>query len=238
MGNVVFGKVAASVLLLCSAAVAQSASVSVILDQSNEDILLPDGSAYLMVTISDGADGAIDFSIETLDELFAVSQGSNYGIQSFAFNFGDSGATTGNIVQPDGWKVFDKGAVNFSGFGSFDVILRGTGHNRFDPLSFSISGVDGDTPMDYIQAVSTGNAEQGNVLFGSQVAGFSLNDDWVAGFSLSSLSDGWDQKSNYEIGSAKFGGSLTVVPLPPAMVMMLSATALLGGMGLRRRKRG
>jgi len=193
VGNTVFRKIMASVLLLCLAAVAQAASVSVILDQSNQENLLPDGSEYLMVTISDGADGAIDFSIETLDELFNVSQGSNYGIQSFAFNFGDSGATAGNIVQPDGWKVFDKGAVNFSGFGSFDVILKGKGHSRFDPLEFSIAGVDGDTPFDYIQAVSTGNAAEGNVLFGSHVAGFSLTD--VASFSLI---DGGDNKSNYE----------------------------------------
>jgi hypothetical protein len=225
MENTMFTKmVASAALMLLTASAAQAASVSVILDQSNQENLLPDGSHYLMVTISDGVDGDIDFSLETLDELFAVSQGSNYGIQSFAFNFGDSGATSDNIVQPDGWRIFDKGAVNFSGFGSFDVILRGTGHSRFDTLEFYLSGVDGDTPFDYIQAASTGNAAQGNVLFGSHVAGFSLT-------------DGWDKKGEFELGSAQFGGSLTVVPLPPAMAMMFSATALLGGMGLRRRKR-
>src|SRR5437868_2782766 len=73
---------------------AYAASVSYILDQSNA---LPDGNDYLRVTIEDGLNGAIDFTVEVLSALSNLASG-NFGMQSFGFNVdqGDTDAT--NVI--------------------------------------------------------------------------------------------------------------------------------------------
>jgi hypothetical protein len=179
-----------------------AASVSVFIDQSNA---LADGTNYLQVTISDGADGAINFSVETLGPLSDIA-GSNYGIQSFSFNLGATGATLDNIVGPDGWQV--SADRNHSEFGRYDAHLAGRGSNRQDALEFSIVGVSGDTPLDYLNALSSGNASGGNQLFAAHVTGFDGPND---------------------LTGAQFGGT-TVVPLPTSAWLMLSGLGVLGWM--------
>ena len=198
----------ASALLMSGSAYA--ASISVYLDQSNTESAFADGTNYLQVTISDGVDGAIDFTVETLGPLADIG-GSNYGIQSFSFNFGDTGASLDNIVAPDGWSV--RGDQNHSGYGRFDAHLAGLGNNRQDALTFSIVGISGDMPTDYIALFSSGNAGQGNQLFAAHVAGF----------------DG-----PHGITSAQFGGT-TVVPLPASAWLFGSGLVFLGSMRLRKR---
>ena len=175
-----------------------AASISYYIDQSNA---LDDGINYLQVTISDAGDDIL-FSIETLEPLSDIA-GDNYGIQSFSFNFGDSGATLDNIEGPDGWRV--SGDRNHSEYGRFEAHLAGTGSTREDPLEFSIVGVSGDTVFDYVTLLSTGNAAGGNQLFAAHVAGFEGPD---------------------HISSAQFGGN-TVVPIPASAWLMLSALGLL-----------
>ena len=200
-----------AVLALLVGSQAFAASVIIDLDQSNENVAFSDGTPYLRVTISDGVDGAIDFVVQTLDPLADIA-GSNYGIQTLSFNLGDSGASAGDIIAPDGWRVSTD--RNHSGFGRFDVHLAGTGNSRQDALMFSIVGVSGDTPLDYIAAFSGGNAGEGNQLFAAHVAGF----------------DG-----PHGITSAQFGGS-SVVPLPASAWLMLSGLAVLGWMRRRNLK--
>jgi hypothetical protein len=192
--------VASAVAILLFSTQTFAASISVFLDQSNA---LSDGTNYLKVTISDGADGAIDFSVETLGPLSGIA-GGNYGIQSFSFNLGDTGASLANVVGPDGWRV--SADHNHSEFGRYDVHLAGRGSNRQDALEFSIVGVSGDSPFDYIDALSSGNAGGGNQFFAAHVAGF---------------------EGPNGLSSAQFGGT-SVVPLPASAWMMLSGLAVLG----------
>ncbi len=204
--------IAAMAGLLLMGGSAYAASVSVYLDQSNENTAFADGSNYLKVTISDGADGAIDFTVETLAPLADIA-GSNYGIQSFSLNFGDTGASLDNLVTTDGWRV--SGDRNHSGYGRFDAHLAGRGNSRQDALTFSIVGVSGDTPLDYIAMFSDGNAGEGNQLFAAHVAGFNGPD---------------------HITSAQFGGS-SVVPLPASAWLFLSGLGFLGSMQLKKRRK-
>jgi len=195
-----------------------ASGVQVNLDVSNSNQQYPDGTNYLLVTVSDGIDGSIDFKVETLDPL-RQQMSKNSGLQSFSFNFGDSGATAQNILLPDGWSV--KGgsgkSVNHSIFGNFDVQVQGTGSSRKDPLEFAIVGVNGDTPEDYIAELST----KGRVasLFATHVAGYNGTDDTYA-------FNGVELKVN----NGHFGGA-SVVPIPAAAWLMLSALGVLGWRG-------
>lgn len=197
--------------LIVSGAVS-AASVSYYLDQSNEDVLLPDGTNYLQVTIADGVGGDIDVTVDILQPLLDIA-GVNFGIQSFGFNT-TSGTFAGTVSGPSGWST--NIGMNESGFGNFVVVASGDGSNRQSPtLSFSISGIVGDTPADYA-AFSTGNAGQGNQYFVAHVADF-LDQDPGAG----------------DVTSAYFAGS-TAVPVPAAAWLFGSALGLLGW---ARRKR-
>jgi hypothetical protein len=210
-------KLTGSIVALLALAVSQfltvtanAASLQIFLDQSNESSVFASGTNYLTVTISDRADGAINFMVQTNDALSSIAD-SNYGIQAFSFNFGDSGASAENLVLPSDWEV-SNGAGSHSVFGKFDVTLKGTGSNRLDPLEFSIDGVSGDSPADYIKKLSSGDA-----LFAAH----------VAGFEMSSTDQGSLGKN---LTSAQFGGS-SVVPIPAAVWLMFSALAVLGWRG-------
>jgi len=193
--------------LLVAGAPAHAASVTYVLDQSN---VLPDGVGYLQVQVADGSDGAIDFTVQVLNSLSDMAAG-NFGIQAFAFNVIANGyADAGSISNlPDGWRAFD--GKRMDGFGQFDVRLQGRGNARLETLTFSITGVDGDTPQDYT-IYSTGSAAEGHQFFAAKVAGFASGDcggdcqdsPQPAQFSLGlrglaallSGHDGWDDKDH------------------------------------------
>ena len=199
--------------LMLVASPGRAASVSYILDQSNT---LADGVPYLQVTVADGADGAIDFTVEILDSL-SHSAGQNFGIQAFAFNViagGDAeAANVGNL--PEGWITRDH--YRMSEFGFFDIKLYGGGNSRLQTLTFSILGIDGDTPEDYA-VLSTGNVPNDNSFFAAHVADFKFADCTSAKKCPS---------------SAFFAGS-SAVPLPGAAWLFATGVA---GVMLRARKR-
>ena len=203
---------ALSATLLMSGA-ANAASVSYFLNQSNA---LPDGTPYAQVTIADGADGAIDFTVQVLSALSDIAT-SNFGIQSFAFNVAPGGSAEGASVTglPDGWKARDD--FRMSSFGFFDVKVYGTGASRVSTLTFSIDGIDGDTIEDYA-SLSTGGASGGNQFFAAHVAGFSFK---------------CDPKTPKCATSAFIGGS-DPVPLPATA--WLAATGFAAAL-VRARKR-
>lgn len=193
---------AAALLLLVTQA--RAATVDYILDQANS---LADGIDYLAVSISDDTPDQLDFQVETLPVLGSKA-GSNYGIQSFAFNFSTliADLSTVEFLLPEGWRLqYNKG---MSEAGRFDVRIMGTGSSRLDPLLFSIT------------------AE--NISLEAVAAGFAAH---VAGFMAL---DGHPGVSSAFI----YGDRLVppaAIPLPAAV--WLFGSGLLGLAGVARRRR-
>ena len=191
---------AVSLLAAFGSAPASAVSVSYYLDQSNiGSAPYLDGQNFLQVTISDGVAGNIDFVVQTLAPLTS-NMGTNYGIDSFGFNTTQN-VWSANISAPTGWNL--QTTMNQDGFGNFTDVVNTTGQYRADPLMFSITGISGDTVMDYVN-LSTGNAGEGNVFFAAHVAGFST-----------------------QVTSGYFGGSAPV-PEADTYAMLLAGLGLVG----------
>ncbi len=175
-------------------------SVSYYMDQANISPF-PDGHNYLKVTISDGAGGNIDFKVEALASLDGLAA-ADYGLDSFGFNSTLGSMTVSNFSLPSDWSVkFNK---NQDGFGEFEYVVDTSGNSSLlDPLMFSIVGIAGDTPINYV-SLSSGNAGEGNVYFGAHVKSFTTSPD-----------------------SGYFGGSAPV-PEPETYAMLLAGLGLVG----------
>ena len=197
---------ALSVLAALGPAPALAASVSYTLDQSNVNAApYTDGTNFVQASIADNPNGNIDFTVQTLPAL-SGNAGANYGIDSFGFNTLLSLTAANFLNLPVGWGV--QSTMNMGGFGNFVQVANGTGSTRVDPLTFSIGGISGDTPTDYVMP-STGNAGEGNTDFAAHVAGL-----------------------NTQPTSVFVGGS-TPVPEADVWSMMLVGLGLLG-LRLRR----
>ncbi len=179
---------------------AQAASVQTNLNTSNALGTNPAGVDFLFVTVSDGLDGAVDFRVEINPALDTKGK-SDQGIQAFSFNFGDLGITADNLVLPEGWSVKGSNA-HHSNFGIFDIQIHGTGNSRQNPLFFSIQGISGDSTANYVSLFSR-DGQQAS-LFAAHVPGLHVTGS----------------------GGAHFGGT-SVVPVPAAVWLMLSALACL-----------
>lgn len=206
----------------CIATTTHAASVSYYLDQSNENVALPDGNNYAVVTIDDNTAGSITFTVTALAALTGLTPLSNFGIQEFAFNvsvantIADSGTVAGQWTLPAGWDGnVPPPPINEDGFGAFEVVVAGTGGNRQDPLVFSLNAT-GLTINDFAE-LSTGNPAQGGVFFAAHIAGFTA------------------PGTPSDVTSAWFGGA-TPVPVPAAIWLLGSALAAMGVTG-RRKKR-
>lgn len=215
---------AAIAAALLSPLVANAASMSFYMDQTNIDPAsgsgLVDGTNFLMVTIDDeGIAGDINFTVQTLSPLNDIA-GSNFGIQSFSFNTLLDPAvyneTTDFVGLPVNWTANVAPPPNQEdGFGRFDISVSDGGSVRTDLLTFSIGGIYGDSILSYLEGSlqSTGNTPpQGSVFFSAHVADFD---------------DGYGNNSAY------FGG-LTPIPVPPAILLLASA---LGGLVFFRRQK-
>lgn len=191
---------ALSMVAAFSSVPAHALSVSYFLDQSNINASpYLDGQNFLLVTISDNVNGNIDFVVQTLAPLNG-NMGSNFGIESFGFNTTQN-VSLANIVAPAGWTL--QTTKNQDGFGKFTDVANTTGQSRADPLMFSITGISGDTPMDYVN-LSSGNAGEGNVFFAAHVAGLST-----------------------QVQSGYFGGSAPV-PEADTYALLLAGLGLVG----------
>ena len=191
---------------------AQAATVAYYLDQSNA---LPDGVNYLKVTISDSSTnlGDIDLRVDVLTSNFPTP-GSNFGMQAFSFNFDNSlSVSSSNItnIDPTSWQVSENQNAG-GGFGKFEFQLDGTGATRTEVLTFTISGVSGDTINSYALG-STLNPSSGE-FFAAHVADF--------------------DSAAYGVDSAQFAGS-TPVPVPAAFWLLGSGLIGLAGVARRRK---
>jgi len=210
------------VTLMLTVIPARAASVSFFLDQSN---VLPDGTNYLSVMLTENGAGGVDFLVQTLSPLNNVA-GRNFGIQYFGFSFLDdawgsiSNLTSGwRVLSGDGWH--GHGNRQMSEFRKFDVLLQTKGKNRTDELSFTVNGVTLD--------------DFGSSLMAAHVAGF----EWCRTDerSYSWCGDRFCPTSAYFAGQM---GSLpppnpSAVPLPAAA--WLFGTGLLGLAGIARRRK-
>jgi hypothetical protein len=225
-------KIAAALLTgLFMASSSQAASVSYFLDQSNK---LSDGINYLKVTIADGAEGSVNFTVEALDALLNIA-GDNFGIQKFGFNvLGGIAAEAADVAGlPENWRARNGGRMD--GFGLYDITLKGKGKNRQDPLTFSIDGVSVDSIMSYVD-LSTGRSPQGFSLFSAKVSGFNFgNCDSGGGKDddKKGPSGGDGGKGGKCVHSAYFGGvtEMGTIPAPPAVWLLGTAVA---GLVVRR----
>lgn len=206
-------------LLVCLGLVwgasAQAASVTYLLNQSNE---LLDGPTYLKVTITDNG-ANVDFKVET---TAAFTPGGNFGIQAFGFNPNAGLAITSANISglATGWSVSTNQNANaLDGFGKFKIAEAGTGSTRQDPLTFSIINVAGDSSSTYANPSSgTAGSWVGttNPFFAAHVAGFAPT-----------------QGVSGTVTSAYFAGS-TAVPVPAAAWLL--GSGLIGLVGVARRK--
>lgn len=208
-------------LLWAAATVANAASVTYLLDQSNI-APLPDGNSYLTVTIDDeggigaAGDSIITFTVQTVSGAFTPIPGA-FGIQSFGFadigGFITGDSPSSQWILPTGWSGnLPPPQNNEDGFGRFDLSVSTAGAaDRQDPLVFSLD-VLGDSIANYVE-LSTNSTGEGNVFFAAHVAGFETSDPLVT--------------------SGFFGGS-TPVPLPAAA--WLFGSGLVGVFGIGRRR--
>lgn len=198
-------------LLMTLAVPAPAASVSYFLDLANE---LPDGRNYLQVTISDSATvaGDIDFRVALLPDAFPPAAG-NFGLDRFLFNHdGSLSVSSANISGLDpAWRIGEARNAG-GGYDRYAFQLKGKGNSRTSLLTFSISGVEGDSPASY--ATAARNLHHGATeFFAAHVGGFDAR--------------AYGASSTWSAGS-------TAVPIPAAVWMF--ASGLLGLMTLARRR--
>lgn len=216
-------KIAAGLLVgLSFASSSQAASISYFLDQSNK---LADGTNYLQVTIADGANGAIDFTVTVLQPLLDLAADRGFGITKFAFNVADDIKVQRKNVDfsslPKGWVYGQQ--QDMDGFGRFDRRLRVTSSKTpLSPsISFSIVGIDLDTVASYVE-LSRGSTE-GPSFFSARVSGLNLPCTQPTARSSS-------RSSSCRPTDAFFGG-VQAVPAPPAIWLLGTAVA---GLAVRR----
>lgn len=210
-------------LSLSFASASQAASISYFLDQSDK---LADGTNYLQVTIADGANGAIDFTVTALQPLLDIAAATGFGITKFAFNVEPGIKVLRQNVDlsslPKGWVYGPQQWMD--GFGRFDRRIRTT--NAKTPLSpsisFSIVGIDYDTLASYVEL--SRDSTEGPTFFSARVAG--LNLPCAEPTSRSS--------SSCKPTDAFFGG-VQAVPAPPALWLLGTAVA---GLAVRRFRSG
>jgi hypothetical protein len=173
------------------------------------------GGPWGMITLTDIDSHTVKFIVDPYESAFS-SVGSNFGIQSFAFNFDNEGRD-GNLLSfsnTSGWSgEFDEDNITGYGpYGKFDLEVKGKGSNRQNPLVFSVT-----SPSDFTISIHDFNMEEStnDYLFAGHIAGFTEG----------------------TLTSAKFADPASVpAPVPEPATMLLVGSGLIGLAGYGRKK--
>lgn len=223
---------AAAVIGAFVAAPVQAASVSYYL--TNSDIL-PDGQNYLQVTISDGLDGAIDFTVQALAPLLEIA-GPNFGIYKFAFNVVPGiNSPVGAIrdLPLPGWAKGPQG--DMGAFGRYDRRVRTTSFRApvADTLTFSIVGVSLDSVISYVDLAV--NSTEGPSFFAAGVQGLDLGGVCGPTSGVSALRSVSSGGGSSCVTTKAFFGGVQAVPAPPALWLLATGVAAVAARRFRQR---
>lgn len=208
--KLLLGSIFGAVTLCVGVADAGMSSKTVSLSTSNTYGAGDFGSVLIE---ADDVAGTVTFTVDaTVNATYYGAAGSNYGIQSFGFNYDTSAVTGGfSVALPTDWK--DKGSKNLSSFGRFDPTLQGTGSSRQDPLVFTLTLNNvGEAVADYF---ATANAD--GFMVAAHIAGYTGNDEWAA-TSHWAAGDGTDPTPNPPPST----------PLPGAVLLGVLGLAVVG----------
>ena len=239
--------IAAAVSLALSGTV-NAATVTIDLMDSNRPSLMPE-KEYLQLVIRDGADGSVNFGIKS---NVAGEDFDLYGLRKFALNFGDFDVAKSNLRTPKHWRF---GQMSDAPFGDFDLVLRNKAKRAVNGLKFSIVDVEGDSAAGYAAAISDGMGKHGNYAFAAKISPIGLDTILPMSRGKADFSEArceelnfrprWCRAEEWEglkgIRNAMVAGGNpqpgnAVVPIPGALGLMGSASAVLGLLARRRRK--
>jgi hypothetical protein len=209
--NKTFAAALCAATMCLGAGQASANSVTYYLNQSN---VLPDGTNYVQVDITDSGDDIL-FDVQVLVDEFE-GEGTQFGMQDFFFNAAedldllDPGVIF-DVTNPDAWEVDYAPGGGAGEFGKFvfqskDCNGQGCSQGTTLQLQFKISNVDSDTIFDWAVANTAG------FRFATHIIDFDDPDS-----------------------TATSGMFASVVPIPAAA--WLFGSALLGFMTMANRRR-
>jgi len=206
---------AAVVIAFAAAPMARATTVTYYIDHSSNASFFPNGHDYAKVVVQDVGND-IEFSVSVVPGHFDPDSG--FGISSFGFNHsGGPALTSANFSGlPTGWSANPNSDLGGGGFGTFGWDIDRGSSNRASELTFKITGVNGDTPWDYI-GFSSDHADYGHQFFALRIGGFKP--------------PGGEGDSRDWFGGCK----PPVVPLPASVWLLVSGVAGLGALARRRR---
>lgn len=190
-----------AILIGLSFAAIQAKADTWYLNSANENLGLTGNFASVDISVINHT--AI-FTVDPNEALLGA--GRNFGVQSFYFNTALSAIDVGDFGALTGWGApAGLGTTTFQadGFGRFEVSYVGTGNNRMDPLTFTITDNSITSALDFFEPNIDGHH------FAAHIAGFTSHNGHDSAF----FTD---------------GNSNDVAPVPEPSTFLLIGAGLMG----------